>query len=264
MAPRFHLSMQWVCATEVDLQNSKRRRGAIAWHVGLPHAQTMRIAICIPVHGETKAQFTASLARMLVTTLSSTTVTNGAVARLAIEIFTKSTSLLAFSRQTLLLEALGWRADYLLWLDADHSFPPDTLLRLLGHSRLVVGANYPARASPPRPTAGRVIGGQRVPVQTNAKIAAEQPLEQVDSMGLGLCLMSVAALEQVRKHPGREVISPVFQSSMIEEGPDRVNVVGEDVYFFDQLAAAGIPVYVDHALSMEVGHIGECVFAFTD
>ena len=139
---------------------------------------------------------------------------------------------------------------------------PIHLLRLLGHSKPVVGANYPARASPSQPTAGRLAGGQRLPVPTSPAIAAQRPLEQVNSMGLGLCLVSAAALEQVRRHQGRDVIAPVFQSTMIEEGPDRVNVVGEDVYFFDQLAAAGVPVFVDHLLSMEVGHIGEAEYRF--
>lgn len=222
----------------------------------------MRIAICIPVHGETKAAFTMSLGRMLIATLDATIMVEGAAVKPAIELFTKSTSMLAFSRQLLLHEAIGWRADYLLWLDADHSFPPDALLRLLGHSKPVVGANYPARGSASRATAGRLAGGQRLPVPTNAAIAAERPLEQVDSMGLGLCLVSAAALEQVRKQQGRDVIAPVFQSTMIEEGGDRVNVVGEDVYFFDQLAAAGVPVFVDHALSMHVGHIGEAEYRF--
>lgn len=222
----------------------------------------MRIAICIPVHGETKAAFTMSLARMLIATLDSTIMVDGAAAKPAIELFTKSNSMLAFSRQLLLHEAIGWRADYLLWLDADHSFPPDTLLRLLGHSKTVVGANYPARGGPSQPTAGRLVDGQRLPVRTSPAIAAERPLEQVDSMGLGLCLVSAAALELLRRHQGRDVIAPVFQSVMIEEGPDRVNVVGEDVYFFDQLRAAGVPVFIDHRLSMEVGHIGEAEYRF--
>src|SRR5205823_6020553 len=43
--------------------------------------------------------------------------------------------------------------DYILWLDVDHVFPPDALVRLLAHKRPVIGINQPTRSNPECPTA---------------------------------------------------------------------------------------------------------------
>ena len=40
--------------------------------------------------------------------------------------------------------------------------------------------------------------------------------------------------------------------------------MGEDVSFFRELTEAGVKVYVDHALSWEVGHIAERVITNAD
>ena len=40
--------------------------------------------------------------------------------------------------------------------------------------------------------------------------------------------------------------------------------MGEDVSFFRELTEAGVKVYVDHALSWEVGHIPERVLTNAD
>lgn len=221
----------------------------------------MRIAICIPVHGETKAIFTRSLARMLVYTLNSTINVDGAPVRPAIEIFTASSSILPFSRQKLLLQAIEWKADFLLWMDADHSFPPDTLLRLLAREKPVVGANFLTRTQPPRATAGRIAEGRLVPVPTTREIAQASPVEQVDSVGLGLTLMSMTVIDILRDARGGEEIGPLFDTSLsMVDGA--LDVRGEDAHFFGLLGAAGVPVFVDHALSLETGHVAEAVLGF--
>ena len=64
--------------------------------------------------------------------------------RLDIEIFSVSSSDLPASRTRLLQQAIAWQARYALWLDTDHVFPPDALLRLLRHKLpvvMVVGNN---------------------------------------------------------------------------------------------------------------------------
>ena len=44
-------------------------------------------------------------------------------------------------RTRLALAAQRERLDYILWLDADHSFPPDTLFALMAHDLPIVGCN---------------------------------------------------------------------------------------------------------------------------
>ncbi len=48
-------------------------------------------------------------------------------------------------------------ADYLMWIDSDMKFPPDTLMRLLGHQKDIVGATYNKRV-PPYETLGKLKG----------------------------------------------------------------------------------------------------------
>ena len=108
----------------------------------------MKIAICIPRYGDTKGEFTISLARMLVHTLSA-----AGAARPEIEIFSVSSSDLPGSRDLLLQRAIEWQARYLLWLDADHVFPAQALVRLLAHRLPVVGCRCPRITG--RPDASR-------------------------------------------------------------------------------------------------------------
>lgn len=218
----------------------------------------LRIAICVPVLGDTKAKFTKSLARMIAHTAGSEIKVGGALAKPVFEYFDACTSTLIYNRQKLLADAMNWRADYILMLDADHVFPPDTLMRLLGHSKQVVGVNYPARYGAAKPTATRIENGEHVPVRPT-----EAALEEVASLGLGICLVNKAAIDALLHHQGRvgRDLDPVFQATMTREG-DTIAVRTEDVAFFDHLTAAGVKIYCDNLLSMEAGHITEEVRRF--
>src|SRR5205085_2903893 len=110
----------------------------------------MKVAICIPRHGDTRGDFTISLARMIAYSL---TARPPGGERLEIEIFSVSSSDLPESRARLLKKAIEWQARYLLWLDSDHVFPPDTLFQLLKHRLPVVGCNQPRRSEPTGPVA---------------------------------------------------------------------------------------------------------------
>src|SRR5688572_18959135 len=114
---------------------------------------TLKVAICIPVYGMTHAKFTQSLANMIVHSLEATIVLERRNVKLELETFMVSCSMLTESRHRLVAEALAWEADYMLCLDADHVFPPDTLVRLLAHRLPAVGCNYPRRFAPTAPTA---------------------------------------------------------------------------------------------------------------
>src|SRR3954463_14399829 len=146
----------------------------------------MRIAICIPRYGDTKGEFTVSLARMLVRTLSIPVGSPAGPVKFEIEIFSTTSYDLPASRTGLLKRAMAWQARYLLWLDADHIFPPDALLRLLRHSLPVVGCNYPPPPSflrlwsPPPPVAGDTTPRRAEPTgPTATRYNQEGELEQL-------------------------------------------------------------------------------------
>jgi hypothetical protein len=225
----------------------------------------MKIAICIPRHGDTKGDFTISLARMLVHTMAATVTTVAGPLKPEIEIFSTSSSDLPQNRTNLLQRAIAWQAHYLLWLDSDHVFPRDSLLRLLARQLPVVGCNQPRRADPTGPVAVRInASGEKEHVWTTAELARENAVEEVYHVGLAFCLMDMNILHLVKEHVERGVgwdqWSP-FDRRLV---PGTTARMGEDASFFAELREAGVKVYVDHGLSWQVGHIDERVLTNAD
>ena len=218
----------------------------------------MKVAICIPSYGDTKADFTISLARMLVRSL-----TAPGAPRLEIETFLATSSDLVANRTNLLQRAMGWQARYLLWLDADHIFPPDALLRLVGRRLPVVGCNYPRRSEPTGPVASRIgPNGQYEHVWTTEAKARAGEVEEVAVTGLGFCLMDMLIFPDVQAHLGAGWATwAPFDRKRV---PGTNARMGEDASFFAELRAAGVTVHVDHALSWQIGHIGERVLTNAD
>jgi hypothetical protein len=221
----------------------------------------VKIAICCPAYGDTKAKFTQSLANMLIHFMSANiTDHDGNQIEREVEMIMVACSMLTESRHKLVAEALFWEADYMLWLDADHVFPPDTLARLWAHNKPVVGCNYARRCTPTAPTAAKTVSeddDHKNLVYTTIEKASAGDLEQVDHLGFGVCLMDMRifdALETRAEEKGENSFLPLFRFETAENG---IGVIGEDVFFFKKLKDAGIPVYCDHALSWEVGHIHE-------
>lgn len=146
------------------------------------------------------------------------------------------------ARNGLASVALGWGADWILWLDADQIFPHDTLIRLLSHGLDIVGSNYPRRRPVGTPTATK--DGR--PLYTDECKAKAGLVDEVDSLGLGVCLTRSSVFQAIER--------PWFN---FEVKPDRSGHISEDVSFFRAARRAGIVAHVDHSLSWEVGHIHE-------
>jgi hypothetical protein len=213
----------------------------------------MRILIGIPVLRQMEADFGVSLALLTMDTVRFAPQIDLAVQRV-------SSSILAQARTRLWRWAEDNHADYLLFLDADHTFPADALLRLLQHRLAVVGAHYRCRLPDVVASAGWGLDGNPL---KNPKPG--DGVEEAKHLGLGLCLLHVPtvreALAAQAGREGRETYYPLFAALPDPDGARHPNgddkFTGEDVYFFDKLRAAGIKLHVDHDLSLEVGHIAE-------
>jgi hypothetical protein len=189
----------------------------------------LKVAICFPHYGDVKAVFAQSLANMVAYSLNSDVSGPEGRVRLELPIVRASSSILPHARNTLVKMAMETAPEWLLLVDVDHAFPPDSLLRLLIHGKEVVRCNYIRRKG------------------TEPLIEPGEGLEEVQSMGLGFCLVHRSVIERLT---GDE---PLFWLGIDADG----GVVGEDVWFFRKLRAAGIRLFVDHDLSREVGHISE-------
>jgi hypothetical protein len=218
----------------------------------------LKIALCIPCHGDPKAKFMQCLVSMVVHTLGARLEIDGEEITPEIELFVVSCSLLTEARNRLVAEAIHWEADYMLWLDADHVFPRDALVRLLSLNLPVVGCNYARRFSPTSPTASVEVDGKHELTWTEKG----KGVEEVSHLGLGLCLIDMrvfGALERKATEDGKEHFWPLFRIDPTEDG---IRFVGEDVYFFKRIREAGVPVHCDHDLSVDVGHIHEQIMTY--
>jgi hypothetical protein len=189
----------------------------------------VKIAICTPFYRDPSYHYTRSLVPL---------VAAATLAGAEIGYFTRQGSLVSIQRNLIAEAAVENGFEWLLWLDADHSFPSNTLHRLLGRGKPFVGCNYHRRdEADPRPTAARILpGGQVEPV------APGTGLERVDGMGLGVCLIHRNVFELVEK--------PWFAG------------IAEDYHFCAKAASKGVELYVDQDLSREIGHVGEKVYSF--
>ncbi|MDB5722012.1 MAG: hypothetical protein JWP15_2630, partial [Alphaproteobacteria bacterium] len=156
----------------------------------------MKIAMCLPIHGGGKPAFIQSFGRMMDWTYRSNLQgADGQPVRVAIETLVYSSSSVAYSRCKIAAAALEWGADWLLWLDADQTFPPATLVRLLGRQKAVVGANY-RRREPERvsSTAFRDRDGKLEPAFPQG-----DGIEPVAHLGLGICLTHADVFRRIER-----------------------------------------------------------------
>ncbi len=223
--------------------------------------QGIRLAICIPVYGDTKAKFTLSLVKA-VDHFRSCRITDpeGNELDKEIDVQMVSCSMLTESRHRLVAEALAWGATHLLWLDADHVFPENAIPRLLAHNVDVVGANYPRRVTPTAPTACKLVMSKKDNdtknlIYTTPEKAHAGEIEEAAHIGFGVCLMNMRVLDMLQvhaeKHDGGNFM-PLFE---MKASTGKIGMIGEDVFFFKKVRDAGGQIFVDHALSWEVGHI---------
>lgn len=193
----------------------------------------MRVAICVPCYGDPKHQFVVSLLAMQKSALLD--------GKFEIGIVWSQDTLIDHARDRLAGQAVKERADYLLWLDTDMTFPAATLARLVSHNLPVVAANYRKRDFTAKVSSAHVLDSDTYkPIEPK-----DDGLEEVDVVGFGVCLMKAEVFHDLPR--------PWFV------GLD----LGEDTFFYRRLKEAkGIRPVVDHRLSAKVGHVAEAPLMF--
>lgn len=138
---------------------------------------------------------------------------------------------IAWQRNQIVREMEG---DWVLFVDTDQVFAPDSLIRLLAHNRPIVGALIAGRHSPFPLACGR----NRRPLPYHE--APESGLLDVEWVGTGFVL--------IRSEVFQRLPAPWFQVGQMN--PEKS---GEDTWFCQQAQEAGIPIAVD--CGVRVGHI---------
>jgi hypothetical protein len=136
------------------------------------------------------------------------------------------------------------KADYLLFIDSDHTFPADLPHRLIKHNKPIVAANCVTKTLPSQPTARAFQEGN-----PQGEVVYSDPdkhgLQQVWRIGTGVMLIRKDALDRIPHSAWAMVYK--------EEGD---TYQGEDWTFCAAAAELNIPIFIDHDISRMVGHIG--------
>lgn len=199
------------------------------------------VQVCVPSQEIWVAEFGLALTMMM-----SWSVGNRLVARSKSEtasVISYRGSILPHLREKLVEMARKRGATHLLFVDSDQTFPKDTIRRLLGHHLPVVACNITVKQIPAVPTArlwkegspgGQVVYSNGV-----------NGLQKVWRVGTGVMMIDMKVFDIVK--------APYFSMYWDSEiGVYR----GEDWVFCEKLEQAGIPIFVDHTLSLRVGHCG--------
>lgn len=189
----------------------------------------MRIALVIPSMSLVHAHFAVSLAAMM-------------VASKGVEFLLVNAkgSIAASARNRGVAKALeNPNIDSIMFLDSDMSFPPITLLRLIEADKPIVGCNYVMRGAPhhscvrPKDNQSAVVSG----------------ITEVDRLPTGIMLIQRDVFAKLKR--------PWFQYPVTPDGED---IGTEDYYFCDRAREAGLSIWMDTDLSLEIVHWGDIGF----
>lgn len=196
-----------------------------------------RVVICVPTNGLVHAQFAYCLIDAIKYAESQ-----------GISVFLNMDegTVLSNQRQHLALTAVqDYKADHILWLDSDMTFPPDVILQLLSHNKDVVCAAYSKRVEPFHATAFLDIDPV-VPVPMKGR------LKKVKYAGMGCMLVTADVYHRIPTPWFPLIWHDTTQSWH-----------GEDMGFCSLLEKEAIPIYCDIELSLAVGHIGQKEFTLS-
>lgn len=160
-------------------------------------------------------------------------------------------SMLIQQRESIVDAARQARATHLMFVDTDHTFPPQAARVLLSRRLNCVAVNCVTKTFPARATARDEGGpaGKEVPIKVD-----DSGCRRVWRIGTGIMFLDMKVFEKLGE-------PPYFGSRW---DPERKRHVYEDWIFVEKLQAAGIDVYIDQQLSPLVGHIGFYTYSFLD
>lgn len=203
-----------------------------------------KIAICVPCRDEVMSGFCFDLSKLM--------NYEGARGKVEIELFQMQGTLIFTQRERLAEEAIKWGAEFILWIDSDMRFPKNSLEILLDRKQFIVGVNATTRREPIVPTAKRLEVKDDGHIWHPVDSSKAEGIEQITAVGFGMTMVKTDVFKKTPR--------PWFNVLWSDHGA----IIGEDIHFCVKAFDAGFPTYVDHDLSMNIGHIGTRSFGWKD
>jgi hypothetical protein len=137
--------------------------------------------------------------------------------------------------------ALGEKCTHLLFIDTDQSVPVQMIYRWLRMNLPVVAANIAKKTAEPRMVAEDATGAMVITWPESSGF------QEVHKAGTGAMMIRADVLQELEADPFRITWNGNCQ-------------VGEDWNFCDMCLKAGIPMFIDHEVSKEIGHHGDLIY----
>jgi hypothetical protein len=205
-----------------------------------------QIGIAIPCQDQVDSWFTHDLCRAMATHAFAFPDDN-------LTLSMHQSAFLAESRNTLVKELLEAGSDFVVFLDSDMRFPASVLNDLCAHDLPVVAANCAKRRRPISATARRENPDDPSKLDAVWPDPEVQGIEKIAAVGTAVMAIKSEVFFQIEY--------PWFNTPWHAEDQ---RFIGEDIYFCAQLRQAGVGLYIDHALSWQVGHVGQYTYEMKD
>lgn len=167
----------------------------------------------------------------------------------------EANSLVYAARNHLCLKAFEKECDYIMWLDSDMVFPPETVLNLIKTAEeeqadLVTGL-YFKRVQPSDPVLAKEITWKQEPtgiIDSKVDVYYDYPRDSVfpiEGCGLGCAIVRVSAIDEIGSKTGMSPFQPLPYLS-------------EDYSFCFRLKQLGKKMLCDSRV--KAGHVGNMIF----
>lgn len=153
-------------------------------------------------------------------------------------------SLIYSARNIIAMQAIQGDYDYVLWLDSDMVFEPDTLVRLLQDEKDIVTGIYFRRVKPYSPVLYENLEIRQTECIFSGVEKYPAEMFEVAGAGLGCMLMRTDVLKDIEATDGPVWFAPIGN-------------VGEDLAFCIRARKLGYKVFCDP--SVKLGHVGHAI-----
>lgn len=195
--------------------------------------ESMNVVIGIPTMGSIDTKTTESLFRL-----------NKGDNK--VMLLTTEYSLIYDARERIVHKALdNSSTDYVLFIDSDIVFEPDTLLKLIKtskvHQNCIISGAYSFKQDN-----GNIVGFDLYGNEITKDMYGNLSFVMASSIGMGMCLIPRNILEHiVKEYEGSGIFHPF-------------SGMGEDISFCRRVTSAGYKILIDR--NVNCGHVGKKVY----